>query len=345
MANQKFSEARVIWAIDPFEEQSEKQRSAALAIQAMIQRQPACVEPVYIASDPKHQVPPRLRESYNRELAAEAQDEVDSWISELKVRKIAGLKPVHVLGPTGASLREQVQSLLQYAHNEAADLIVASTRARRGPSRWFFGSFVETLSLVSDIPVLVVNPLWNVQEFRRKRGAKRPTLRSTQKPAKLSRQFDRILFPTDFSEASHEAFQQLLTFASRTKSEVTVFHKITLGLSLMPEAALSMVAITEEAREAELEMSRRNAETWIREATHKGVHAAAIVDFRDGDSVASAILKEAKRMRCLIALAGESNPFQARLLGSVTRQILRESTEPVWVIHPRISEAERRRAA
>jgi nucleotide-binding universal stress UspA family protein len=246
----------------------------------------------------------------------------------MNIPRLNGLRPVRVLGPTGSSLREQVSTLLESAHHDSVDLIVASTRARRGPPRWFFGSFVETLSLTSDLPLLVVNPHWNPQGIPREKS--------------VTQWFDRILFPTDFSDESHHAFVQLLPFALKMKSRVTLFHKLSMGLAVMPEAAISMISISEEAREAELDVSRRNAESWSREAGRAGVKVDAIVDYHEGESVAAAVLKESKRGPCLIALAGESNRFEAQILGSVTRQILRESSNPVWVIHPRLEEEEER---
>jgi len=324
-------EPRVIWAVDPFARQADAQQSALLAIKAITQRQSAYVIPVYVASDPRHQVPPKLRAQYKRELAFDAQEELDSWLGAMETTRIRGLQPVQVIGPTGSSLREQVRELLEFARDESADLIVASTRARRGPPRWFFGSFVETLTLVCDLPLLVVNPYWN------------PLAESPTKP--VSRWFERILFPTDFSEESHEAFLQLLPFAERMKSRLTLFHKISMGLAVMPEAAISMVSLSEEAREAEIEVSRQTAEQWCREARRSGVDTDAIVDYHVGEPVAAAILKESRRSPCLIAMAGESTRLEAQLLGSVTRQVLRESGCPVWVIHPFVEEARRRKAA
>ena len=102
----------------------------------------------------------------------------------------------------------------------------------------------------------------------------------------------------------------------------------------MPEAAIAMVSLSEEARKAEIEQSRKTAQAWVRELKIADIEADAIIDYREGESIASSILKETRRTSGLIALAGESGELESRLLGSVTRQILRESPNPVWVIHP-----------
>ena len=166
--NSSLPEIRVIWAVDPFAQDGDVQRNSAQAILSVTQRGPSRIEPVYICSDPRHQVPPKLRAQYCRELAYEGQDEVDTWTSGLRLK---GLVPLKVLGPTTTSIREHVSTLLDHARNQMADLIVASTRAKKGPYRWFFGSFVETLSLTSDLPLLVVNPClefgWEIQGPKR----------------------------------------------------------------------------------------------------------------------------------------------------------------------------------
>jgi nucleotide-binding universal stress UspA family protein len=331
MPKQPLPQTRIIWAIDPFAPQGDVQQSTLLAIKAITQRQSAYILPVYVASDPRHQIAPEQRESFNRALADEAQEEIDSWLGAVGISRLNGLKPVQIIGPTGSSLREQVSELLTFAHRETADLIVASTKARKGPSRWLFGSFVETLSLFCDLPLLAVNPHWN------------PVKDDPKKP--VSQWLDRILFPTDFSEESHRAFTQLLPFAVSMKAHVTLFHKISMGLAVMPEAAISMVSLSEEAREAEIDVSRQSAEQWCREARHADVRADAIIDYHLGEPVVASILKEARRSPCLIAMAGQSNRLETHLLGSVTRQVLRNSTNPVWVIHPKKIEEEERRAA
>lgn len=324
MPKQPLPETRILWAIDPFAPQGDAQQSAILAMKAIIQRQSSYILPVYVASDPRHQVAPEQRESFNRALADEAQEEIDSWLGAAGVTRLNGLKPIQIIGPTGSSLREQISELLTFARRENIDLIVASTKARRGASRLLFGSFVETLSLICDLPLLVVNPHWNP----RKDEPKKP----------VSKWFEKILFPTDFSEESHRAFNQLLPFAQSMKAQITLFHKISMGLAVMPEAALSMVSLSEEAREAEIEVSRQNAEQWCREARRADIATEAIIDDHLGEPVATSIIKESQRSPCLIAMAGESTRLEAQLLGSVTRQVLRNSTSPVWVIHPFLEE-------
>lgn len=331
MPKQSLPQTRILWAIDPFAPQGEAQQSAILAMKAITQRQSAYIIPVYVAPDPRHQVAPEQRESFNRALAYEAQEEIDSWLGAAGMTRLNGLKPIQIIGPTGSSLREQITELLTFAHRENIDLIVASTKARRGPSRWLFGSFVETLSLICDLPLLVVNPHWN------------PIKNEPNKP--VSRWFERILFPTDFSEESHRAFTQLLPFARSMKAHVTLFHKISMGLAVMPETAASMVSLSEEARDAEVEVSRQSAEQWCREARRADIQAEAIIDYHVGEPVAASVLKESRRSPCLIAMAGESTRLEAQLLGSVTRQVLRNSTNPVWVIHPFLEDKEQRRTA
>jgi nucleotide-binding universal stress UspA family protein len=64
------------------------------------------------------------------------------------------------------------------------------------------GSFSKTLSLSSDISLLIVNPFW------------RPI-----------RQFKSILFATDFSDESRVAYEKVLSLAKQLKSRVLILHR------------------------------------------------------------------------------------------------------------------------
>jgi nucleotide-binding universal stress UspA family protein len=136
-------------------------------------------------------------------------------------------------------------------------------------------------------------------------------------------------------------------------SRLTLFHKLSAGLPVLPEATIAMVPLSDEARQAELEISHRNAEQWCREARRMDMIADSLIDQHEAEPVASAILKAARSTPSLIAMAAESSRLEAQILGSVTRRLLRESPDPVWVIHPHLEpgeriepdQAQRRRAA
>ena len=220
-------------------------------------------------------------------------------------------KPVTAIQVT-PSLRQAVKSLVSRAKTEQANLIVVGTHARRGFSRFFLGSFTETLLLQSKIPVLVVNP--------------------SSKP----RPMDRILFPTDFSTPSKAAFRKVVALSRALGGRITLLHVIPHPIEPVFQSGVYLlgggwVSVPEFMQKTE-ENQRKIAQTWVQEAARTGVDVDIV--FESGlKGVYSAILSQAEALKAgLIAMAAESGPVASTLMGSVTRQVVRDASCPVWIM-------------
>jgi nucleotide-binding universal stress UspA family protein len=89
------------------------------------------------------------------------------------------------------------------------------------------------------------------------------------------------------------------------------------------------------------ELLRDQAQEWIESARANGVRVEIIFDESPGD-ITSTILNEAKKMHSgIIAMTSQTGPILASLLGSVTRQIVRQSPYPVCTIHPSLKPKEK----
>jgi nucleotide-binding universal stress UspA family protein len=100
------------------------------------------------------------------------------------------------------------------------------------------------------------------------------------------------------------------------------------------EFAFSAYQAYEENFRAQAKSALAEAEKWANDAKKRGIEVAIEVDSKRGGSVAEAVVKLATRLKAIVALAAQSRPLRALLMGSATRQIVRNSTQPVWVIHP-----------
>jgi nucleotide-binding universal stress UspA family protein len=235
-------------------------------------------------------------------------------IAEWRKRlELTDLLPAKVIECVNArSIRERVDSLLKYAHDSNADLIVTSTRAKTGVSRWLMGSFAETLALKSNIPMLFVNP----------------SLDPIKQPISL----DQILYPTDFSDESIQAFRTLLPIVKALGSKIEIFHQFRYAPSPgLDFAALAGAYIPHDDAKLEIETLRARVELWVDEARKHGVTAHFKISSNPLESVTHALLEESRKLHGAIAMAAMSNPIEVQLLGSITRQIIRTSTLPVWV--------------
>jgi nucleotide-binding universal stress UspA family protein len=303
------NDLRALWAVDPFAKHLELQKTAGWILQAIASRQPTVIEPVYVDYEAKLDAPEPIRAGLRQVVAAKAQEGLDSIVSR---KNFGTLLPLRFLIHHQRSTKEKAALLLKYAHESEVNLIVANTRSRKGLLRWFLGSFVETLTLFSDLPLLIVNPTWD-----------------------HSAGFDRILFPTDFSDASHEVFRQVFSLARNLRSELVLFHKFSEEILPLHEMSQSLYGYPNKAAiERELKERENQLNHWISEATQAKVNARGIIDRKRGETVSSSILRQTRQWPGFIAMAAESDALEACILGSVTRNIVRQSTCPVLVMHP-----------
>jgi nucleotide-binding universal stress UspA family protein len=89
------------------------------------------------------------------------------------------------------------------------DLIVLGTHGRTGLSRLAMGSVAEEIYRRAPCPVLCVGP-------------------KAPHESQRSPQFQRILFPTDFSQASQAALPYALTLAEESQAQLVLLHLIPM---------------------------------------------------------------------------------------------------------------------
>jgi nucleotide-binding universal stress UspA family protein len=298
---------KVLWAVDPFSEDKAFQLKVAKALMAFTKGTALAIEPVSVLSPDQMRVPKAIFTDGKKDYRLHAEKTLVSWCKQLKGAKF--LAPT-LLVQESFSVSESAKTLIQYAKQTGAQLMGVGTHTRKPLHRFLFGSFAETLSLLSDVPTLIVPPR-----------------------AESNLKVDRVLFPTDFTDKSQKAFRQILDLAKESKLKVAIFHKVQFELP-PPLFGFEPVAIYKDFLAEDIAKKRELAEKWYQLAKQTGVTVEIVMDEKPGDPV-PAILKAAKKQRCsVVALASESGSFSGFVLGSISRQLLRRSTIPVWVVHP-----------
>ena len=313
---------RIVWSVDAFQDAGKIQELVAksigvllrqIAAQTQIQVQ---VEPVYVLT------PEQLNLSVGSEAASvdnykHAAEKSAERLTEQLIKNIDGklnwLLPPKVLIQHHFSTAAAVQSLAAYALSSGANLIVVGTHGRSGMPRFFMGSFAESLLLYSKVPVMVVGP----------------------KSEELNN-YEHILFPTDLGKNSRPALEHVTTLAKSLRSKLTIYHSIQnpiepvlqSGVYLLGGGWLPVPAYMEE------EMNKRGnvIDKLVQIARNSGVEADGVVEPGRGGVVTSILSFAEKNNLSLIAMTAQSGPVASSLIGSITRQVVRESGCPVWVI-------------
>ena len=305
----KATNAKLIWAIDPFNEDENLLASAIETARNWREQHAGEVVPVYLLG------PRQIGFAYELEfdsvgyIAKNAQDRANHL---MRGHEFKGLKPLQVLCTQSGLLLHDIQALVDHSMRLKADAILISTRGRSGMRRAVLGSFAEAVLLHSPLPVLTVSPL----------SRKASTLKQ-------------ILFPTEFGEYSKLVFKKVARLAQERAASISLLHIIPKVYGFVPVGDLlgypSLYSYDlSEAINSERVAAAKEFESWIQLSSKLGVPIEfEVVEATNG--IAETILKVARdRDADLIALESESGRIKAALLGSVCRRVVRDATCPVW---------------
>lgn len=302
--------AKIFWAIDPFHEKPREQLRAFEAITKLFGKRSFEVQPVSMLRLGRYNPDSSQLVAGWHGLALTAEKKIEKLLSNIKH---PSLQRPRLIRQEGSSVTSAAAGLLKFALQDEAQMIVVTSHGRKGMERLVLGSFAENLVLHSPLPVLVVNP---------------------KSKAKSAQQLKRILFPTDFSDSSYEAFTKTVLLARSVRISVLLFHKVQY---IYPDVAPAFFypAVSAESLKAVRDSLREQADEWIEFGRKKGVRVKLHLDTKEGHPL-DEIIRAAKRLgpSTFIAMASQTGKLGAILLGSLTRQVLRNAPCPVMVIHP-----------
>jgi len=299
---------KVLWAVDAFAGEDSFHKKVLAALKAFDSSGDLEIEPVMLLlRDEIMAVDSVMKFEDYRSSAEKA---LESFLKKLKH---PGLKAGRVIVSDRHSKRHAIRELSGLAQQEKFDMIAMATHARKGLGRFILGSFAETLLLVSTVPVFIVNPK---SEFKKVKT---------------------ILFPTDLTNASRNAFDQVIAYAQKQNAKVILFHQIPnpvepligAGMNLLGGSYVPVRRFFDE----EKALKTKDAEEWSKAAKEKKVKVEIHIELRTAN-IADNILKVAKKYQVsLISMASQVGEVESVLLGSITRQVIRAADCPVWAFH------------
>jgi len=303
---------RIVWSIDALLGDRTLLKKTESALAALTDGSKIEIEPVYILSPDELAVSTNLTPPWVKQFRPAAEKALDDFVKKLKVKN---LRKPQVIIQSQPGIRKSVDALVLHAKSSGADLIAVSTNARKGVSRLILGSFAETLLLHSAVPVFIVNP--NSPETKKIKN---------------------VLFPTDLEASSRGLFEQITALCKTLEADLRIYHKIPNPVEPLVASGAYLLGGTwvpvNTYFDKTTELREKEAEKWVSEAKAKGVNAEYFVDSKPG-SVSQAVLSDAKKHKIdLIAMASQSGSFASALLGSISRQIIRQAHCPIWILHP-----------
>jgi nucleotide-binding universal stress UspA family protein len=308
MPNRKTPQ-RILWALDPFEKESETRAHVSVILKEFTEANQAEIEPVYVLNPGEFELSEEFTSPWLKQYKPTAEKTMTQCLKDFQ---IPGILPPHIVVERRPSKKRMLQALLGYAKRSGADMIALGTHARKGFSRLILGSFAESLLLYSKLPLLIV-------------GAQPP-----------ARKLEHILFATDFEKGADTLFKKVLKLAKDFGARITLLHVIhhpiepviQTGVYLLSGGWISLpdYLTREEAKKQKI------ADRYAEIAARHGISLNIAIEFSQV-GISRTILQNAKDKGAnLIAIAAESSPVASVILGSVTRQAVREAPCPIWVM-------------
>jgi nucleotide-binding universal stress UspA family protein len=196
------------------------------------------------------------------------------------------------------------ETILSYVDEHDVDLIAMGTHGRTGLDHLLLGSVTERLVRTSDVPVLTVR----------------------LEPDDVS--YDRILIPTDGSEAAATAIEHGITVAERYDATVHALSVVDLDSlpggygdrSVLPDARRSLEQRAERAVETVAERCERHGLEVVT-AIQQGTPSRVIHDYVDETEIDLVTMSTHGR-----------TGLERYLVGSTTERVVRTSDAPVLTV-------------
>ncbi|MFA6237924.1 MAG: universal stress protein [Bacteriovorax sp.] len=281
---------KVLWGFDPFGE-NKKLQTMGKNVLKFLAGSGDQVKVVYVASNAEV----NLATAYNIDKEKRYTDFprklIKNDLNALGLKKYA----VEVLPTISMSISASVKLLSQYAQKTQTDFIVIATNSKKFLPRLVFGSFAESLVHLSKTDVLIYHQKTKVHERLPKN----------------------ILYAHDFSAKGSAGLERAMVYAKKWNSILHVIHVTNAEFTPIQnnsEAEAYCTKILKFANKVEKSIEA--------EGIKCNIHLEP-----SQESPANVIIKKAKKLNAeVIIVAAKSGNLAAFLGGSVSRNIMRESS-------------------
>lgn len=292
-----------VWAIDPGEESSRPDPECLSVVKYLLGGSYVNVHPAYVCDR-------------DGSLLKEHQL-LENYLSDLRVGPIADADLIY--SPTHLR-HDWAERIVRRAEHHHAKLIVLISRGHSAVTNFFTGSFAHELLLLSPFPLLLPVP---------------------HAPADLQKQ--KVMFTTDFSEASKEAFKNFLQLIKGKAHEVILFYVEDNSVFTVSAAQIAglPVYVPDSVLDEQKEWAERELQRWGAEAARNEIDVQLQTLVSDSKtSVIEAIEKKAESEKVsLIGLATHSGPLSRLVFGSVSRGLISKRRFNLCVYGPRFHES------
>ncbi len=298
---------KIIWAVDSRQNPKEA-KSIIKELRIWAKHLNCDVQPVSVFSKTALNFPTEMEQSWQSRYEDFAQKSLDRYLKKAGARDF--LAPGFVFAKT-TSKRKMATEMAHFAEENKVLLVFAHTRAKKTWNPFRLGGFVETLVSTSKVPVLLLNP-----------------------KSLASNRFSNILFATDFSRESKNAFMRLDPWANALASKILLYNQVETPNIYPLEfygAAQTETFNTDIIVKDAIAARTKKAAKWAASLRGQNIKCTPLIRKQKKD-LATDIIDTAKMNNAdLIVMASSSGPLSQAILGSVPRDVLLQAGCPVLV--------------
>ncbi|MBT4760442.1 MAG: universal stress protein [Bdellovibrionaceae bacterium] len=301
---------KIRWAFDPFTKQENTWHRAVEFLYNMQDSKEAEVIPTYVMGS-------EVSDWVTKSMAYEGVDMYHT-ISEVCLAKLKELDtresfnaPEIIESSTGS---KRSDASIMAKSLDGIDLLVVNTHAQKGLERFFIGSFAENLLLQCSTPMAFISPHTDKVNALNK-GLYPTDLLASSKPV-----FD------DYLEQSFNTAKQVVLYSKYFHPETSFYSSTSVMLGGGP------ISLNQYYEDQSLNKEKQAAH-WQDSAKSLDIKTEVILD-DSAHPMAESIVNTAKENNCdLIYMPSFSSTMDTVLVGSIAREVIRQSPLPVIVWH------------
>ena len=290
---------KALWAIEPFH-QDKKNTKEIYNLIKQLAGKPSNIEAGFIVTRRESELHLAFDIPFGERFSSYPLKILQDKLKSANI--VMDKKNIHVVDFESFSTTKAVDRLLLLGKSINSDLIALQTQALKGYKRIMFGSFAETTIHRSKIDLLLVNPKTN-----------------------FSSKIKNIFYASAFSPSPKLQLKKVLYLCKKLEARLTVFHvtQVIYKWSL------------DESNPEILAYRRKISKTndWIAQAAKAAQVPCQVTLSSELGSVTDLTLKNAKKVGSdLIVVSAKAGPMAALMGGSITRQIVRNSSKPILIL-------------
>lgn len=300
---------KIIWAIDPYNKEKSLWSNTKKCIDLLRNKEPETeFEAVYVVGKDLIHWLGEISPQNSQKLIPLAEKLIKEKITSIGLDNIS-LKPLINFKP---SARADAMSLVEYAFDANADMILLNTHSRSTLEKLFMGSFTESVLRFTQVPCLILNP-----------------------HSEIYSQWDKVLYPTDFSDQSFHDYKKLFDLKLKYFDQVQLYSKVR---PILPDFFTSEMIFADDVEPnlyitKEVEYRNELAKEWRTYAERHKKSFEFICDDVD-ENLTDGILKTANdNNSSFICVCSHKKELSKNILGSTAINVMRNARLPVLFLN------------